>query len=169
MSLDAPDLKPIEAILASLRLWILDLICAIMEAFGAADPFGRALAREARTRLSEVQFDLKRAIFLLAVARLPDKPTARRFHPPPGYGVRRFRQSALRLVTHGVFNRMRPGAIRTRIGRLRDVLENVEAWVARLLKRLVRGFSGAHRVLAAPPVARAFANPAFTPPLADSS
>jgi hypothetical protein len=172
MSDQAPSpesLEPIEAILASLRVWILDLVAAILDEFGLRGRFGRALAREMRRKLREVQFDVKRAIVLLAMARVARPRALHRFHPPPGYCVRRFKPSALRLVTHGVFKRMRPGHLRTRIARLRDVLENVEVWIARLAKRLTRGFTGAHSILAAPPVARAFRCSALIPAPADSS
>jgi hypothetical protein len=69
--------------------------------------------------------------------------------------VRRWRVSDLRLVTCGTFRRMRPGDIRRRIARLRDVLENLEAWTVRMLKRFLRGFDASHCILAAPPAFRA--------------
>jgi hypothetical protein len=130
-------------------------MATLVELFGTTSPIGRAAARELRFHLGTAQYDAKRAIFLLAFARLAFPPERRGApHPRPGYRIRRARSGDCRTLTRGVFNRMRPMNLRARIARLRDVLDNPERWIARLKARIERGFSSAHLVLAAPPGAR---------------
>ncbi|MBL8551463.1 MAG: hypothetical protein JNJ73_15870 [Hyphomonadaceae bacterium] len=156
---------PIEAAIASLVAWLLHAI-AVLAGFLR---LGRDDKRDLRAYLRTFEYDLKRAILLRAFARMAEPATARRHHPAPGYALRRFRPSALRFVTHGTFNRM-PRDLQARLARLRAILDDIEFWTARLLKRLVRGFNGAHRILAAPPRAHAPAlAPVRAPAPADTS
>ena len=87
---------------------------------------------------------------------------------PAGLFLKRRKCSELRRFTHGFFH-ARHVNIRTRIERLRDMLANSEAWITRLVGHLTRYRDAMHRILAAPPIARAyrFVTPALSP--ADSS
>ncbi|MBL8549117.1 MAG: hypothetical protein JNJ73_03965, partial [Hyphomonadaceae bacterium] len=153
MKPDLPDLQTIEAILASLRLWVLDVLAALLERFGRNGPIARDVAAILRKSLRSAERDMKIAILGLALRRMPPRSTKRSHHrhPHPGFALRRYRQSDLRLLLHGTFNRMGGVNLRTRIARLRDMIDAAHAIAARLLKRLVRGFNGHPRILAGPP------------------
>ncbi|MBL8550001.1 MAG: hypothetical protein JNJ73_08435 [Hyphomonadaceae bacterium] len=169
-SLPRPDVPALEAFAASLRLWLLDIARATLGFVKPRSTLGRELALALRRHLCATQYDVKRIVFLIALARMRLRPPrVRATHPQGGYRLRRAHTSALRRLTHGVFKRMRPLDLRRRVARTRDVLENLDAWVARLMARFERGFSSASRVLAAPPLERSFHAPVATPDAADSS
>jgi hypothetical protein len=167
MNSDA-DNQIYEAILASLRVWILSIAAALLELFGKHGRIKRSIARILYVNLRAAEYDAKRALFLLAIARLPPHDGKPRVIHARVLNLKRRKCSHFRLLTHGSFN-ARPTNLRARIDRLRDMLENSEGWIARLLARLSRCFDGMHRILAAPPVARTylFATPALS--AADSS
>lgn len=165
---DVPDAKAFEAILASLRLWLLDVLAALVELFGKHRPVARDMAAIVCANLHAAEYDMKRAILGLAILRMRIPKPPQTMRPPPGYAFRRCRASDLRVLTHGVFN-ARPLNLRARIARLRGILDHVERWTARLLKRLTRGFRVDSWILAAPPVVRAYAAPAPARAPADSS
>ena len=168
--ISAADIRTIEALMASLRVWILELALALLGPLETRRrPLGRRIARFIRTSLSNAEYNAKRALFMLAVARMNlPQPTKQHFIPALGYALKRRKCSVLRRVTHGFFNQ-RQVDIRTRIINLRDMLEHSEAWIARLINHLNRPRDCTHRILAAPPTPRtyAFAAPALSP--ADSS
>jgi hypothetical protein len=163
------DIAAIEAILASLRVWILNLAVAILDLVALRRrPLGRRVARLLRDSLRGAEYDAKRALFILAVARLNLPAVKQRRVFALGYALKRRQCSEFRRFTHGFFN-ARHVNIRARIARLRDMLENSEAWIARLIAHLMRHRDGMHRILAAPPAARAYAHALAAPALADSS
>ncbi|MBL8549671.1 MAG: hypothetical protein JNJ73_06780 [Hyphomonadaceae bacterium] len=165
-----PDLAAsLLAILASLRVWLVATFATLLDLFPNNSPITRAVACELRAHLRLAERDAKIALLGLAMARLaPQRQAPRTRHPAPGYALRRWRASHLRLLIHGVFH-ARPHTLRLRIDRLRDMLDRPERWIARLLKRLRRGFDGAHAVLAAPPLVRPAPLRPVAPALADSS
>ncbi|MBL8552047.1 MAG: hypothetical protein JNJ73_18820 [Hyphomonadaceae bacterium] len=156
------DTAAIEAILASLRVWILDLALVLLGLLDARRrPLGRRLARLLRSSLAKAERDAKRALFLLALARLHLPETQQRLIHARGLFLRRRKCSELRRFTHGFFN-ARHVDVRARIVRLRDMLADSETWIARLAAHLMRRRDAMHRILAAPLTERAYAS-AFAP------
>ncbi|MBL8549891.1 MAG: hypothetical protein JNJ73_07880 [Hyphomonadaceae bacterium] len=126
---------PIEAVLASIRLWLLRAIAVLAAHF--PNRLGRDNASDLRAYLRDVRYDLKRAIFLRAIARMPQTDPPTRHRPPSGYAVRRWKPSHFRFLTHGAFNRM-PRDLLARLAHLRALSEDLDAITERLLKRLQR-------------------------------
>ncbi|MBL8548956.1 MAG: hypothetical protein JNJ73_03150 [Hyphomonadaceae bacterium] len=166
MNSDA-DIAALEALLASMRVWILSIAAAFLDLIGDC-PLRTFIKRELRTNLRAAERAAKKALFLIAVSRLDLTPAKQRRLHARRYTLKRRKCSELRRFTHGIFH-ARPTALRLRIDRLRDMLENSAAWIARLVVHLQRSRDAMHRILAAPPVARAyrFATPSLSP--ADSS
>lgn len=162
---EVPSKREFEAILASLRLWLLGVLAAFLEIV-PKHRLTRAIAAALRANLHAAEYDMKRAILGLAILRMGK--LTQRVRKPGGFAMRCWSAGPVRVATRGSFNR-RPLHLRARIARLRDILDNIELWTARLLKRLHRGFNGDHLVIAAPPVVRAFAAPALALDAADSS
>jgi hypothetical protein len=119
---------------------------------------GAKLPRPWRIRL---RADLRHAlrgvrvvVFLLAVAQCdaPKPVHIERAHGAPrGFRCAGVLNNDLRNVMRMV--RLRGRSLAARLAALRDVFDNLEAWVARAARRLMRGAHGARYVLIAAVVA----------------
>jgi hypothetical protein len=100
-------------------------------------------------------YDAKCVLFLYAALDLrPRRPKPKRAKPfvgPPGFRCAPSRASTLRMLTRGVFRGLNTGSLSARIARLRDLLTRRDHWVARLARRIARGFIGARLTRIAPP------------------
>jgi hypothetical protein len=87
---------------------------------------------------------LKALAFRYAQHRLrwgpPPGKLPRAMRAPPGFRVRAVPGSAFSRITRGVFRRMHAGDLHARCARLAALIENIEPYVARIVKRLERGF-----------------------------
>ncbi|MEJ0061366.1 MAG: hypothetical protein WDM79_18170 [Terricaulis sp.] len=166
------DPQTLDAIDASLRLWLCALAAYFIDIFGLLLPpaFKRALARDLRIAGE----DLRILIFVRAFERLrlPAQRIART-RPrttPPGFRRTRTHGDALRRYTRGFFPRLNQGSLQQRAQRLRRLIATLETHIARMTKRILRGLRTGALVLARPLAeARTHRSDALTHAFADTS
>ena len=146
------DLSPVDAIAASIQGWLIalaawfcDVVDAVPDAAWRLPLVCEAYAagkRRIAAGLRRATGDLRRIIFLRAMnefrattGRLP----LYRFARGGRAGVRASRAGGRRIVriaTLGIVAGMHEGSLRDRVKRLRQIIENPSAFIARVLKRL---------------------------------
>ena len=181
------DLSPADAISASIQGWLISLAAWFCEAVDALPdaawrcPLVREAYAAAKRRIAaglrRSAGDLRKIIFLRALNAFRTA-TGRIATHRIARGVRRgvrvstkARRRIWRIATAGIVRGMHEGSLRERIARLRAMLENPAAFIARVLKRLDaiwRAPHGARLVLVASRDA-CVSLAAVLPPCADSS
>ena len=143
---DAPPPEKLRALAATISTNLIVFAALVLE-WGVWLPFQAALKRSLRAKLRRGMQAFQRIVFLLAVARLaPPKPRTRAHLPanaPLGFRLRTSRK--VRRFIH--MSGLHEGSIKARIARLKRMLETIELWVARFLKRLCTRRSAAILVL----------------------
>lgn len=146
------------------------LFAAWVAEWGAWWPFQAAIKRSLRAKLRRGFQAFARIVFLLAVQRIPaPKRVKRAGHPanaPPG--ARAQTSNRRRRFVH--LSGLHEGDIKARIARLKHMLENIELWVGRVLKRL-RNCARKSRLVLTHSIAAALADVAcsLAPRAADTS
>ena len=165
-----PDLAPYEAFFASLRLWLVELVVwlADIEAHAKSATL-RALVRtllqacapRIRADLRASVTDVRQIFFLRAFMRFHlSQPTRPRPSPPlsapAGFRRQRARRGMLHRHTGGALSGLHAGSLRQRAARLKQILDNPEPYITRIVAHLAR-FIGRFRatslVAVAPPPA----------------
>lgn len=162
------DLSPLDAITAAIQGWLIALAAWFCEAVDALPnaawrcPLVREAYAAAKRRIAaglrRSTGDFRKIIFLRALNAFR-AATGRIATHRIARGVRRgvrvstkARRRIWRIATAGIVGGMHEGSLRERIARLRAMLENPAAFVARVLKRLPaiwRAPHGARLVLVA--------------------
>lgn len=137
----------LRAFAALLRRWLGIMLACVMAGVRRGEAPGSALLHRAERRL-------KKLLFASAVERLP--PRRRRAHTPPDSAPRGFRRvrrdgGDLRQLTRNVLPKLRTGAPRARLARIQHVLDHIDAFVARLRKRLQHNQPATHLIAVTPP------------------
>jgi hypothetical protein len=148
----APEPICLDALTASVRLWLMRIIAAFGELFA----HGR-IAATARLRVRFLVEYGERVVEAILFSRafgritLPPRPrtTERPRSCPHGFRRMHTRGGPLRRFARGAF--VRGGSLRQRALRLLRVLAESERIVARLVKRIVRGLVQSRLTAAAPP------------------
>lgn len=156
-----PHIADLVTFAMSLRLWLLELVGLFAGWRGM-----RAMKLRVREEMRWLRRDLRCVLYLLAFARFDLKPHAKRTWRPPsvarGFRITRRRT---RLVKH--FTRDLDLAT---LAAMRAALDDLEATIARIVKRVRWANAGWRRVAVAPPVQRlAVVAPAHAPDGADTS
>lgn len=130
---DAPPPEKLRALAATISTNLIVFAAFVLE-WGV--PFQAALKRGLRAKLRRGMQGFQRIVFLLAVQRIaPPKPRRRVHLPanaPPGFRLRTSRKA--RRFIH--ISALHEGGVKARIARLKRMLEDIEFWGARFLKRL---------------------------------
>lgn len=163
-----PDQARLRALAAQAQLWLVDCLAWLLEIFRHG-PIAAAIRAEALRDLHKVRRGVAGIVALLALQQLPARlgtPRAQR----PANAPRGFRRSGGCTPFRGAMRLIKLGrGLRGRIAALSRILDNLDAWIARMTKRLDEvGFVAAFVMTAAPVdalVSRARPGPA----IADSS
>ena len=138
-----PDLAPYEAFAASLRVWLVDLLGALAKA-GARSDTQRLVAQctpRIRTNLRTAAVDLHRVLFLKAFVRLNlrfgAKQTQRPANAPHGFRLQRT-PCGLRALLGSTLRELNAGSLQQRAERQREIIDNPEPLIARIVARLMR-------------------------------
>lgn len=151
------DLRPVEAVSASIRTWLIALLawfCDVVDALPAS-AWRCAIVRDAyaaskRRIVAGLRRDtgaLRKIIFLHAVARFTFATgRARTVTRGVRAGLRAGRTPPpiWRIATAGIVASMHQGSLRDRAKRLRAMLDNPERLIARALKRLAALWRAPH-------------------------
>lgn len=142
-----PDPHRLRALAAQAQLWLVGLLAWIAEAFGAGR-IGRALRAEVRRDLFDLRRGLVGVLVLLALPQLERRLSVASAPHPPGLprGVRRGRicvpiRAAQRLLRL-------PRGLRGALAALKCIVDDLDAWTARMARRLNRDDVPAALVLA---------------------
>lgn len=146
----SPDLTPLDAFTASMRVWLVDLLVWLTSAIdGLKSPTLKAFAKGAlkafapqiRVELRQTATELRGILFVQAVARLGLRPSAQRAaYPcaaPAGFRLSRA-QGRVSQIVGATLGDLNAGTLRERAERLQHILENPEPHIARLVARLRR-------------------------------
>ncbi len=153
---------------ARLKLWLLDVCLWLSEWLGRRVP--RAARIMLRQDLREALFGARVVVFLLAISRCgaPKPVHVERPHAaPPGFRRAGALDNDLRNVKRTV--RLRGRTLAARLAEVRAVLDNLDAWAARAVKRLLAGAHGARLLLCVAVADRLLTLPVFAPTFVDSS
>ncbi len=156
----------LRAFAALLRRWLGIVLLIVTTGWARGDaPSSDALARAERR--------LKQFLFARAVERIGARRSRAHAHPssaPRGFRRTRHHGGNLRQLTRNVLPKLRGSDPGARLARIQHVLDRVEVFVARLLKRLRRN-QPATRLIAVAPSARFLISgaPALAISAADSS
>jgi len=153
------DFSSINAVTAAIQGWLIALaawFCDVVDALPDAawrcplvrDAYAAAKRRIAAS-LRRATRDLRKIIFVLATNEFratTGRLSIHRFARGVRSGVRasKARRRIVRIATAGIVTGMHEGSLRDRIARLRRMLENPAAFVARVLKRLLAIWRAPH-------------------------
>lgn len=131
------DAEKWRAVAMRLRVWLCEVMLWLAEWFGD-HRIGREVRADLRADLRAAQRGLRGAIVMIALARVSwaAPPGPRTFRP--GAVIRTRSSADMRHVTRII--RFRARSLRGRVQRLHDVVDALDAHVARMLKRLEAGF-----------------------------
>lgn len=156
----------LRAFAALLRRWLGIMLLIVTARWARGDaPSCDALVRAERR--------LKQFLFARAVERVgPRRPraSAHPYSAPRGFRQARRKGGHLRQLTRNVLPKMRNSNPRERLARIQHVLDRVEVFVARLVRRLRRNQPATRLIAVAPPAhTMSSSAPALAPSAADSS
>jgi hypothetical protein len=143
-ALPLPTKPPIEALAASAVVWLVRLLGVLVA------PGAERRRRGLRRFLDHIERAVECIIFLWAVERLGPRPRKRR-RPrsvPPGF---RRAMGSRRLFWKSARIRARGADALARVSRLLEVLARPAPYIARFLRRLLRGVAFSRLVPCAPP------------------
>jgi len=146
------DLSPVEAVTAATRGWLIALAAWFCEAVDALPdaawrcPLVREAYAAAKRRIAaglrRATGDLRKILFLLAMNAFraaSGRIATHRIARGARCGIRvsrKARRRICRIATAGMVSGMHEGSLRDRIARLRAMMEDPAALIARVLKRL---------------------------------
>jgi hypothetical protein len=150
------------------RLWLEWLLGCIVEAFGERGSMGRDVERVVRRWLREMAHTIA-CLLYLRVASSQEAHTSSGVRRPRN-ALRGFklhtmpRNSDLRLVMGSALRRaLRGGDARALLAKLLRIIRDPSAICAKLAKRLARGFTRIHRLVASAPPAIVLTSVVATP------
>ena len=133
----AIDVQKWRACAARCRVWLCELLLWLMDHLGEG-AIARAVRIGVRRELNDAERSLRGIVVLIALTRVSwaEIPGPRTFRPG---SVKRTRSKAdarhlMRII------RFRARTLRGRVQRLRDVIDALDAHIARMVKRLEAGF-----------------------------
>ena len=131
------DAEKWRSLVMRLRVWLCEVMLWFAEWFGD-HPIGREVRADLRADLKDAERGVRAAIVLIALTRVSwaEVPGRRTFRPG---AVKRTRCKAdarhlMRII------RFRARTLRGRVQRLHDVIDALDAHIARMVKRLEAGF-----------------------------
>lgn len=152
----AVDIQRLRLALASMELWLLELLAWLVDALEGM-PLGRKLCpmvrAHVRADLARAEDGVRAVVALLALrlaGGLPPEPPRRALHPsraPRGVRIGCAGGNPLRHLTRPL--KLGGRDLAARIARLRAVIADLDAWAERLRPRLLRAPRWAFRLVQA--------------------
>ncbi|MGE0829762.1 MAG: hypothetical protein AB7O04_10470 [Hyphomonadaceae bacterium] len=163
MTLNAAHLERLEAHLAEMRLWVLNVAVALA-AILAFEPLENWLRREGRKALAKRIDRTRRILLLLAYERMPARlhqvSTRRPRNIPRGFRISGHGNGRLlRRMTQSAFKGLQSGDLEARVEKLSHLLDDLEAAFAKIIRTFLRG-PGPQRLAPMAPAAEMFCSAA---------
>jgi hypothetical protein len=128
----ASELAYCKVMLADARVWLCEMLLWIAALLGE-NRLGQALRAELRREARACARGIRAALFLMALTQIGEPPCVTR----PHHMARNHRRGSwLRHLTRRV--KLRGRDLRGHFARLRDVIDSVDACVAKIAKRIAR-------------------------------
>ncbi|MGE0830038.1 MAG: hypothetical protein AB7O04_11895 [Hyphomonadaceae bacterium] len=159
MTLDAATLQKLQAHLAEMRLWVLNVAVTLAEILQCG-PLDAWLRKEGRAALHFEIRILRRILIALAYARLPARllqvSTRRPRNVPSGFRVSGHGNGRLiRRLTKPALKGLQSGDLQTRFQKLSQLLDHLEVAIAKVMRTFLRG-PGPMRLAPSAPAAEMF-------------